>query len=221
MRHFTSSRAAAASLLAWLCTSTCQAGRPITVDDANVNEPGASHVEAWGARDPGGIRTWTIAPAHGVHEALELGASLTRDTGNRLLTTAIQAKLLFSASRPDGCNTGAVFGLAHTRASGADSGGNTPYLNGLLSCNRDALAFHANLGANRPTGGPVLPTWGLALERALGAVTLHAESFGQRHAKPVFQVGARTELAKDVQLDATLGRHNRKAVYSAGLKFGF
>lgn len=59
------------------------------------------------------------------------------------------------------------------------------------------------------------------MERALGAVTLHAESFGQRRAKPVFQVGARTELAKDVQLDTTLGRHNGRAVYSAGLKLGF
>lgn len=207
----------AISLLAALGAGACLAGRPLTVDDANVNDPGVGHIETYAARDPGGVRTWTLAPAWGLRDGVELSAGLSRDASNRVHTTALQAKLLWAPARPDGCNSGTVFGLAHT----SKAGGNTAYVNGLLTCNHEALAFHANLGAIRPHHGPALATWGLALERTLGAVTVHAESFGQRHAKPVVQIGARTDLAKDIQLDGTIGRHNRGAVYSAGLKFGF
>ncbi|MDO8370578.1 MAG: hypothetical protein Q7T39_01485, partial [Polaromonas sp.] len=64
-------------------------------------------------------------------------------------------------------------------------------------------------------------TWGLAHEREFGAATLHVEAFGQRLAKPTFQVGARTSLTSRLQLDATVGRSNRETLVSVGLKQSF
>lgn len=215
-------KAPSASLLlvtAWLACQALpsHAGRPLTVDDAGVNEAGAGHVEFYGGRDPGGVRTWTVAPAYGLNDWIEIGASASRDTTNRLRTTAAQVKLQWTPSQSAGCNWGSVLGMAHTTGGV----GHTHYVNGLFTCNQEPYAVHANLGAVRGRGGPALPSWGLALERAFGSITAHVETFGQRHAKPAVQMGARTEIMKNLQLDGTIGRHDRRTVYSAGLKLSF
>jgi hypothetical protein len=78
-----------------------------------------------------------------------------------------------------------------------------------------------NLGGQRPAGGPAVGTWGLAHEREVGRATLHVEAFGQRLAKPTFQIGARTNLLARFQLDASLGRSNRETLLSVGLRQSF
>lgn len=205
------------SLLGLSAAGLALAGRPLTVDDANVNDPGAGHVEAWYARAPGRAHTRTIAPAYAPIKGLELGAALARDSSAQSTTTAVQAKWRITATQDTGCNVGAVLGVAHT----SGTSGNTPYLNGLLTCNSAWGSTHLNLGGNRAPGGPTLATWGLAHEREFGAVTAHAEVFGQRLSKPTFQVGARMEVAKGWQLDGTLGRTQRETLLSVGLKRGF
>ena len=112
--------------------------------------------------------------------------------------------------------TVAVLGASHTRGTGR-----TPYLNGLMTCNSDWGASHFNLGANRAPGASTLATWGVAHEREFGAVTAHVEAFGQRRAKPTVQIGARTEIAKGLQLDGTVGRGNRETLVSVGIKASF
>jgi hypothetical protein len=200
-----------------LSTSMCLAGRPLTVDDANVNEVGTGHVETWYARQTGGVNAWTVAPAYGLIEGMEMAALLTRDATNKVNTTALQAKFRLTASRKDGCNMGAVIGASQPN-DGSDS---TPYLYGILSCNTDAGSLHLNLGANRPSGGPTLSTWGLAFEREVGTMTAHVEYFGQEQASPTFQLGLRTELLKNVQIDGTLGQSSGDTLFSMGLKFQF
>ncbi len=106
-----------------------------------------------------------------------------------------------------------------SQASGTP--GPTPYLIGLLSCNSQAYAFHANLGALHPSGGPALASWGLAVERALGRITAHAEWFGQQRSSPTFQLGLRGEVATRWQLDGTVGRSGRETLYSLGFKRSF
>lgn len=203
--------------LALLAGSQCLAGRPLAVDDANVNEVGSGHVEAWYARQPGGVNVWTVAPAYGLTEGMEIAASWSRDASNQVNTTALQAKFRLTPSRKDGCNVGAVIGASRPN----DGSGNTPYINGLLSCNMDAGSLHLNLGANRPPDGPTLNTWGLAFEREFGAMTAHVEYFGQEQASPTFQLGLRTELVKNVQIDGTVGHSSGDALFSLGLKFQF
>lgn len=218
---------AALLVVASLWAPPSHAGRPLTVDDANVNDVGAAHVETWAERQADGSRLWTVAPAYGLAQDIEIGASAARDATHRLNTFAVQAKFRLTPSQPDGCNVGAAIGVAQTRGGG-DAGANnnpsqvnTPYLNGLFTCNMPAGALHLNLGANRSTGGPTLATWGIAFEREIGSVTAHIEYFGQTSSSPTFQIGARTEVAKNIQLDATLGRNQTTTVFSGGLKVQF
>lgn len=202
--------------LAVLAATPALAGRPLTVDDASVNDAGAGHVEAWYARQPGRLHTWTVAPAYAPVNGLELGAAFTRDRTTPQSSAAVQAKWRITPVQDDGCNAGAVLGVAQARGAGR-----TPYINGLFTCNSAWGATHFNLGANRASGGPTLGTWGVAHEREFGAITAHVEAFGQRLAKPTFQIGARKEIAKGLQLDGTLGRSNRETLVSVGLKVGF
>lgn len=205
------------SLLVLTLAAPVYAGRPLTVDDASVNDAGAGHVEAWYARQPGRAHTWTVAPAYAPIDGLELGAALSRDRTADATTGAVQAKWRITPSLETGCNVGAVLGVAHTRGAG----GNSPYFNGLATCNSSWGASHFNLGAVRAPGGPTLGTWGIAQEREFGQVTAHVEAFGQRHSKPTFQVGARMEVAKGLQIDGTLGRSNHETLVSVGLKQSF
>ena len=50
--------------LGWGFVLSVQAGRPLTVDDANVNDLGEGHVEGWWTRAPGDSRSWAVAPAY-------------------------------------------------------------------------------------------------------------------------------------------------------------
>lgn len=205
------------SLLGLMLAAPAYAGRPLTVDDASVNDAGEGHVEAWYARQPGRAHTWTVAPAYAPIDGLELGAAISRDRTADATTGALQAKWRITPSLESGCNVGAVLGFAHTRGAG----GNTPYFNGLATCNSSWGASHLNLGALRAPGGPTLGTWGIAHEREFGPVTAHVEAFGQRLSKPTFQVGARMEVAKGLQIDGTLGRSNHETLFSVGLKHSF
>lgn len=205
------------SLLAIFSTSVCLAGRPLTVEDANVNELGAGHVETWFARQAGGTNVWVVAPAYGLMEGVEIAAALARDAAQHVNTTSLQAKFRLTPSLSDGCNAGAILGASHPN----DGSSNTPYLMGVVTCNTDAGSLHLNLGANRQPGGPTLHTWGLAFERQFGAMNAHVEYLGQEQAKPVFQLGLRTDLLKNVQIDGTVGHTGGASLLSIGLKYQF
>lgn len=200
-----------------LSTALCWAGRPLSVDDANVNDVGAGHVETWVARQADGARVWTVAPAYGLSDGLEIAATFARDSSNRTSATALQAKFRLSPSRPDGCNVGASIGVARS----TDGSGSTSYLTGLATCNLPVGALHLNLGANKPSANATLGTWGVAFEREFGAVTGHVECFGQQRNKPTIQVGLRGEIMSKLQLDGTVGRTAGDTLYSLGLKRQF
>lgn len=200
-----------------LASSACLAGRPLSVDDANVNEVGAGHVEAWYARQAGGANVWTIAPAFALTEGVELAGSMARDATNKINTTAVQLKFRLTPSLKAGCNVGAAVGATQPN----DGSTNTPYVNGLLSCNGEAGSLHLNLGAQNPPGQATVKTWGLAVEREFGAITGHLEYFGQQQSNPTVQAGLRTELRKNLQIDATVGQLKDESLFSLGLKFQF
>ena len=200
-----------------LSAALCWAGRPLSVDDANVNDAGAGHVETWVTRQSAGAQLWTLAPAYGLSDGVEIAATFARDTSNRTTATALQAKFRLSPSRPDGCNVGASIGVARSN----DGSGSTPYLTGLATCNLPVGALHLNLGANKPSANATLGTWGVAFEREFGAVTGHVECFGQQRDKPTIQLGLRGEIMSKFQLDGTVGRTAGETLYSLGLKLQF
>lgn len=207
----------AAATLCVIAATPAFAGRPLVVDDANINDAGNGHIEVWYARLPGSTNVWTIAPAYAPVDGIELAAALARDTTDKLNTSSVQAKFRLTPSRKDGCNFAATLGLSHAN----DGAGNVPYVNGALTYNHGESAFDLNLGAIRPDSGSTMRTWGIAWEHEFAEVTGHVEYFGQQQAKPTLQWGLRANVLKNLQLDGTVGRTDHDTVFSLGLKIMF
>ena len=112
------------SALFWsliISNATAWAGRPLTVDDANLNDVGAGHVEVWGAREAGKIDTFNIAPAFARIENWQLGAVVSRNRGEQTTLSAAQVKWRITPSDEKGCNAGVVRGFAHVNQGGGHS----------------------------------------------------------------------------------------------------
>jgi len=196
---------------------TAHPGRPLTVDDANVNDTGAGHVETWWTRAPDGTRSWTVAPAYAPAENIELGAGFAREQRTGLETQNIQAKFRITASQDNGCNMGAVAGVA--RATGDTS---RPYVNALMSCNHPTLgSIHTNVGALDVSSSQRVTTWGVAWERTYGEMAAHVEVYGQQHDKPTWATGVRFNVLPQLQLDTSVGRQNGHNLVTLGTKWMF
>lgn len=210
-----------ASLLFSLVTLTTSvssfAGRPLTVDDANVNDTGDGHVEAWWTRSPNGVRSWTVAPAYAPVDNIELGAGISREQFSGVKTQNIQAKFRITPTKENGCNFGAVVGSA--RVDGESS---KAYVNGLFSCNSTTLgSLHTNVGSLDVSSSQRVRTWGVAWERAYGEVTVHIEKFGMENEKSTIATGLRFNVLEDLQLDTSVGRSNKQNIVTIGLKWMF
>jgi hypothetical protein len=194
-----------------------QAGRPLTVDDANVNDVGEGHVEGWWTRGPSGSRSWTVAPAYSPIQNVELGAGMARDPKTRLETQNIQVKFRLTPSQDNGCNVGAVVGAARTTGEASKA-----YVNALFTCNHAKLgSLHTNLGALDVSNSQRIGTWGLAWERAYGDITAHMEVYGQQHDKPTWATGLRTNILPKFQLDGSIGRQGGHNLLTLGTKWMF
>jgi hypothetical protein len=204
-RSSSSSRVAlACSAALLLMAGSAFAGRPLNVDDANVNDKGKGHVEAWVTRAEG-ISIYSIAPAYAAFEGVEFGGMVARENESRLTMTGVQAKWRITASQDKGCNVGATFGLSRAKVQGFSASGQS--LTGLFSCNGLAGgSLHVNLGVDRVSGGETSNRWGLAFERSFGALTPNIEWFGSEGSKPSFNIGLRGMITDTVQLDGSVGR---------------
>lgn len=207
--------AAGATLLA----SAAHAGRPLNVDDASVNDKGKGHVEFWTTRADG-ISLYSIAPAYAPIEGLEIGGLVSRETKTKLNVTGLQAKWRITASQDKGCNVGAIFGVSRASLDGSSVNGQG--LTGLFTCNGlGGGSLHLNVGMDRVSGGETSNRWGLAYERAFGAVTPHIEWFGSEGNKPTIGIGLRGMVTDSVQLDGSVGRSDGLTVYTLGAKLVF
>ena len=212
------------SAMAWLAvcvmlpaTAPAWAGRPLNVDDANVNEAGAGHVETWYAREPGGSGVWNIAPAYSPLAGLELGATAARDRTLGINTFSVQAKLQLSRPSEAGCHTAGVVGVS--RPDG--QAGGTPYGTAIMTCAMAPGALHLNLGASRAPGESAAAAFGVAWEQNLKFATGHVEMLAEQRTKPAFNVGLRRDVAKDIQIDGSVGRSDRQTLWSVGMKLKF
>jgi hypothetical protein len=203
--------------IALLASMPSFAGRPLTVDDASVNDAGDGHVEAWWTRSPNGVRSWTVAPAYAPVENIELGAGIAREQFTGIQTQNIQAKFRITPTQENGCNFGAVLGSARVEGDSFK-----PYVNGLFSCNSSTLgSFHTNVGALDVSSSQRVRTWGVAWERAYGEVTVHIEKFGMENEKSTIATGLRFNVMEDLQLDTSVGRANKQNIVTVGLKWMF
>jgi hypothetical protein len=195
-----------------------QAGRPLSVDDANVNDKGAGHIEVWVARDNDKNNTWNVAPAFAPVEGVEIGVSYAKARKSGTAEQAIQAKWRITPSQENGCNVASTLGTVHEKNIGS-----SPYLVGFLTCNSATGAIHINLTRHNPKYEKSFNSWGVAFERQMGSITPHIETFADQGQKANLQVGAKSEIAQGLQLDATIGRdrQNRANIFSIGVKQSF
>lgn len=214
--HRTKTFAASALAALVLQSAPASAGRPLSVDDANVDDKGTGHVEAWVAREAGKIDVLNVAPAYSPWEVVELSGLLSRNRTQSINSVAVLARVRITEPRKSGCNFLVALGHQDFRP-----GGNQPFAYSAATCNGRDFALHANLGAAKPSGASSVGTWGVALEHDTGTFVAHVESFGQERSKPTFQLGARREVAKGWQVDGTLGRFSGETLFSLGAKFGF
>jgi hypothetical protein len=202
-----------ALLLACVCAA--HAGRPLLVDDANVNEKGAGHVEAYFEKT-GAAKNYTIAPAFAVANGLELSLSYNRDQPYTANVTVIGAKYQINKPKENGCH--AATSLAYARTTGNNAVG----VNLIGTCALGGPDIHMNLSVVRNTNTQKnVRSLGLALEKDLGFVTAHAEAVATQGDKPTFQIGARKEIIKNWQLDGTLGRQGGQTLWSLGTKYQY
>jgi hypothetical protein len=200
-----------------LLTTVCaaHAGRPLLVDDANINEKGAGHVEAWFEK-AGANKNFTIAPAYALTDRLELSVSYNRDSPYTGTATGFGAKYQISKPQDKGCHAAAS--VAYARSSGDHAYG----LNLIGTCSLGGPDVHVNLGATRDSATRTdTRLLGIALEKDLGLATAHIEAVAQEGSKPIVQVGARKMLDKQWQLDGTIGRQGGQTLLSLGTKYQF
>lgn len=197
------------------------AGRPLSVDDAGVDEAGHGHIEVWWEGRRGQRGTVYAAPAFTPVEGWELGALLARDRDERHTLQGLQAKWLWSPAQEQGCNAGSSAGITHRRQSPGQTAGSLVALNLIGTCAAPWGVVNANLGSQRERGQSWRATWGASVEHGWGAVTPHLEAFGTQHGAPTFQTGARWEWAPGRQLDATIGRQQGRTWLSVGFALGF
>ena len=209
---------AVAPLTLLVLGTSAHAGRPLAVDDANVNDKGKGHVEVWVARDSDKINTWNLAPAFAPVEGVEIGVGYAKARKSGEAAQAIQAKWRITPSQENGCNVASTLGTVHEK-----NVGNSPYLVGIMTCNMPLGSMHVNLTRHNPKDEKNYNSWGVAFERPMGSYTPHIEAFADQGGKTTLQMGVKTEIAEGWQLDATVGRdrQNTANVFSLGFKYSF
>ena len=215
MNRLDSLSAATACALALLCTPA-RAGRPLSVDDANVDAKGTGHVEAWFARGARSTNVFNVVPVYSPWEVVELSAPLSRNRTDAISSLGVLARVRITEPQNSGCNF--LVALGHQHLS---PGGNRPYAYTASTCRKNEFALHANLGAAKPSGASSFGTWGIGFERDHVDLVGHVEAFGQEHAKPTFQVGARKDVGKGFQIDGAVGRTDGDTIFSLGVKLQF
>jgi hypothetical protein len=202
--------------LVWLSVSA-HAGRPLNVDDANVNDQGVAHVETFWSRAADGSRTLTIAPTYSPLPGLDLIAQDVRTFSGGPHSQTFQAKMQVTAPREKSCHFAWVLGVTQWQKGE----GQKSFVSANTSCDMGSGSLHSSLVSARDAEGKDVPSWGVAWEQAFGDWTGHIESVVQRSSKPMVGLGLRKDVLPGLQLDGTLGRQGGKALFSLGTKYTF
>jgi hypothetical protein len=202
-----------------IAATAALAGRPLSVDDAGINALGEGHVELWVGRADGAT-SWNVSPAFAITKSVELSGLVSYVDAPGLRTTGVQTKWMVTPSRDDACNAAASLGALHASSDVGSSNGR--YVLAILSCNGTALGnVHMNLGYTKTSSTSGESNWGIALEHPFGALTPHIEVFGSESTSSVLQFGLRGDIARNVQIDGTVGRSDGSTLTTLGLKFRF
>jgi hypothetical protein len=189
----------------------------MVTDDAVVGDVGTGNIKLWHT-DVEGDGLTTVAGAFTPFKAVELGGSVGNGSG--VTVTSLYGKWMITPVQQNGCNFAGTLGWSRVKISGFGSG-NATGVNGIATCNGSVGTMHANVGYSKPSGGSGVTSWGIAFERSFGAVTPNIEVFGSEGSDATVQVGLRGDIAKNIQLDGSVGRSDGISIYTVGLKVSF
>jgi len=195
------------SLQAW-------AARPLVTDDARLTTARSCQLETWVRVYSHSREAWAL-PACNPTGNLEFtfGSGRAENEDGKVTSDyIIQAKTLFRPLKTNDWGVGLAVGtVRHPEINpGPNLLGNTyAYLPFSASFNNDKVVLNTNIGwlRDRATSQNNM-TWGIAAElNASPRVLAIAETFGDNHNRPFWQVGGRFVIIPDrVQIDATIGR---------------
>ncbi|HWU85445.1 MAG TPA: hypothetical protein VN028_08915 [Rhodocyclaceae bacterium] len=194
--------------------AAANAARPMVTDDARIVDPHSCQLETWVKADRSSEAYWAVPACNiGGNFEFALGAARTDDaSGTRTSDVQIQGKTLFKTLQPNGWAWGLAAGsIGHPDRGDALHGDLYAYVPATFSFHDDRLLLHTNLGWLRTRDdGRNAATWGVGGEAELSARTwLIAESYGDDHSNPYYQLGLRHWLITNrVQLDATYGNRS-------------
>ncbi len=89
---------------------SAQAGRPLSVDDANVNDAGVAHIETFWSRAADGSRSLTIAPTYSPLPGLDLIAQDVKTFSGGAHSQTLQAKMQVTSPKDNSCHFAWVVG---------------------------------------------------------------------------------------------------------------
>lgn len=224
-----SRRAAGAGLCLSLFLLSCapaRAGRPLTVEDAAIVDPGQCQLETYAAHARSvNLNEFWATPACNVGGDWELafGVDAASDAARRASYGRLQAKTVFKPLEAGGWGVGLV--LADQFRAGRQPDGdlslNVPLSFSLFD---DRVLLHLNAGLVRMQVRRATDlSWGVGAEfRVSARHTLTAETFGQQRYGGRYQFGYAYALIPDhLQIDASWGqrlaRRSREPQLTLGL----
>jgi hypothetical protein len=219
LKKYTLSKTLATLGLA-LAAGSALADRPMVTDDAGVGDPGTGNIKLWHT-DVEGSGLTTVAGAFVPLKNIELSGTVANGSG--LTVTGIAGKWMITPTQNNGCNFAATLGWSRVKVDGFGSANGTG-VNGIATCNGSVGSMHANLGYSKSSGVSGVTTWGLAFERSFGVLTPNIEVFGvdgSGVSDTTVQLGLRGDIAKNLQLDGSVGWVDSATIYTVGVKFSF
>lgn len=190
------------------------AARPFVTDDARLTTAHSCQLESWMRIYPDSRELWAL-PACNPTGNLEFtfGGGRAKNDGEAATNDYVfQAKTLFRPLEVNGWGWGVAVGtVRHPENNpGPNLLGNTyAYVPASMSFDSDRIIIHTNIGwlKDRSSDRNSL-TWGVGGEfKITSRILAIAESFGDNHNKPYWQVGGRFAIIPDkFQVDATVGQ---------------
>lgn len=139
-------------LLGTQAAAPAWAGRPLSVDDASVQDRGACQVETWRQRSDA-TREWHVAPACGVGADIEIGVEWVRFTpdGDDRSAAVLQAKSLLPSLDTAGWKFGIKAGYAAADSVAEERWESVNYGLTAIATRQFSAAYslHLNIGAER------------------------------------------------------------------------
>ena len=198
-------RVAAALLIA---AGEAWAGRPLTVEDADVVEEGGCQLEAWIDRSREATTAWAV-PACNFFLNTEVQAGFARSSSS-LSDAYVQAKTRVSeVSEEHPWGTAVVVRATRKPLNEVHRGYDNPYVIAVVTraIGDGPLLVHGNVGWGRDREAARDTTqWGLAAESPVGGSPLAVlgEVFGENSERPFWRLGVRwTAVPKYLDIDLT------------------